>query len=93
MKVQTRWKMLCLSGIVYWYNRRVESIQHDNDLMSLALIHTSIELPKFYSFRNFKLCDSLRGNLSVHNYIGLSSILSQLTENTFIWVNQYAWYN
>lgn len=77
MEVQTHRKMLCLSGIVYWYNQRVESIQYDNDLMSLALIHTSRELPKFYSFKNFKLCDSLCGNLSVHNYTSLPSILSQ----------------
>ena len=45
-----------LVSTVYWYNQRVESIQHDEDLMSLALIHTSRELPKFYSFINFKLC-------------------------------------
>ena len=93
MKVQTHWKMLCLLGTVYWYNHRVESIQHDNDLIGLALIHTSRELPKFHSFKNFKLCDLLRGNLSVQNYTGLSSILSKLMENTLIWVNQYAFYN
>lgn len=90
MKVTTHRKMVCLSGTVYQYNQREVSIQHDYDLTSEVLIHTFTELPKLQSFKNFKLCNSLHGNLSVHNYTRLSSVLSHQMENTLIWVNQYA---